>query len=155
MPQEKCPHCGQLIRHKSTQVEQTEEKNLIAQKLFDYSKLLFKKPRMTSNELYLRNIVRKMAEGYSEYDMAHALIGMANSVFHLQNGLFHINYAARPIARPEQLISKAQEAGITTEESNRRYDEFSKLYETLDIQEIIDLRKEEKILNKSTGVELK
>ncbi len=96
-------------------------------------------------------IMKRLGDGYSEAQIAHATIGISFSQHHVENKYDYMYYVVRQAAMLDRFIAFAIKEGITEEQANLEYSEVKR---KLDNNEELVYESKRVFKNPTTGKEL-
>ena len=97
-----------------------------AYSIFDFWKMKTGHKRSNLQDKHKRLIINRLKEGYTEFQLAHAVIGITFSNHHIENKYDHIYYIVRETSMLDRFISMAIREGITEEKAKEEYSELKR-----------------------------
>lgn len=124
-----------------------------AAKLFEFWKWVTNHPKSNISDKYLRMIINRLKENYSDYQVAQAILGILSRKGQKDFEKYDtLNYIIKDSARLDMMVKDAEKMGFNIDKAGNEFYEFSKKF---DSNEKIEPRSTVDIINPNTGSKLK
>lgn len=137
-----------LLKQKKENTSVNESRKIVATRLFEFWKVCTGHLKSKINDASIRMICDRLKEGYSENQLAQAIVGITLSEFENNRGKYDgLKYIAKESEKVDRLSAKAEKAG---------YNEsiVENLMISLQNGNFTGLEKDENHINTKTGAKL-